>query len=58
MLSVKKVQAMYFILFNGKGTMFNNGLMSDGPKSGGWAEKVLYNPRFDIGDPTRVVDPS
>jgi len=43
---------------NGKGTMFNHGLMSDGPKSGGWAEKVLYNPRFDIGDPTRVVDPS
>jgi len=43
---------------NGKGTMFNDRLMSDGPKSGGWAEKVLYNPRFDIGDPTRVVDPT
>ncbi len=43
---------------NGKGTMFNDGLMSDGPKSGGWAAKVLYNPLFDIGDPKRVVDPS
>jgi len=41
---------------NGKGTIFNDGIMSDGPTPGGWVEKVLYNLRFDIGDSTRAVD--